>query len=150
MGVKGKDLKHGKLSEEEKAKRNGRPPKFETVEELETLVDLYFVTRKAEDRPPTISGLALFLEMSRETLNSYKGMEKFSDVLKKAKARVIEFAEENLYAGKPTGAIFALKNIDSENWRDRQEVSNSHSFTQMGSVTVGNAKLTFDIGSAKK
>jgi len=44
----------------------GRPLKFETVKDLQLMIDDYFtVTKKTE---VTITGLALHLDTSRETL----------------------------------------------------------------------------------
>jgi DNA-binding XRE family transcriptional regulator len=91
---------------------------------------------RTPQKPYTITGLALALDTSRETLIDYENgnrdipeddprydpsVEKFSDTIKRAKLKVQNFAELYLYEGKNvTGAIFNLKN--NHNWRDRSEV----------------------------
>lgn len=87
--------------------------------------------------PYTITGLARALKTSRETLLDYESGkyddkaddvdsagDRFSDVIKDAKLRVQQNAEEFLMSGAPaTGAIFWLKN--NAGWRDRQEVDHT-------------------------
>jgi hypothetical protein len=70
--------------------------------------------------PPTISGLALHLGfMDRQSIYDYaKRNDEFSCTIKKAIMRIEEYAEAHLYMGKPTGAIFWLKN---HKWIDKQE-----------------------------
>lgn len=91
------------------------------------------VTHKVmTDRIPyTITGLAVALDTSRETLRDYeKGKydngeliegydPAFSDTIKKAKARCESFAEQMLFGPSPAGTIFNLKN--NYGWKDRTE-----------------------------
>ena len=102
----------------------GRPKKFKTVEELQELIDTYFdscfeVDTKTgvtyQSRPFTVSGLAYALGTSRQTLMRYeKEFTEYSDTILLAKARIEQYAEEQLFKLRnPNGAIFALKN----NWR---------------------------------
>lgn len=95
----------------------GRPLKWNTVEEIEPLIEKYFTeTPKAEW---TITGLALALDTSRNTLMEYEGKDEFSNTIKKAKEMVENSYEIDLKkAGRP-GTIFALKNFD---WKDKKEV----------------------------
>lgn len=89
-----------------------RPMKFESKEELKEKVDLYF---KTNDKP-TLSGLAVFLEVDRQTLYNYKKKDEFFDIIKDATAKVEAIYEERaIYGEKPTGVIFALKNMG---WSD--------------------------------
>lgn len=87
---------------------------------MEIGVARYFKTIHAEQRPPTICGLALFLGFnSRQSLLNYEGYdEEFLDTIKKAKMKIELFHEEQLCAQKPTGHIFWLKNFG---WVDKQE-----------------------------
>ena len=112
---------------------------YRTTEELEKKIDEYFETCQdkvvyAEDgnpavdkygnpvviqNPPTVSGLAIFLGFAdRRSLYDYKEREIFSYTIKKAITRIEEYAEQHLYQGKATGAIFWLKN---HGWVDKQE-----------------------------
>lgn len=124
----------------------GRPLKFESVEILQKKIDDYFKScwtqkidmfgnpifikdskgNKTEDPvmvqsiPYTITGLALALDTSRETLLNYEEKNEYFDTIKKAKERCHNYAENSLYTGKnPTGAIFNLKN--NYGWKDKVE-----------------------------
>jgi hypothetical protein len=99
----------------------GRPLKFSSPEELKQKAEGFFERCIAEDRPITITGLALALDTTRETLCDYQKKDEFSDTVTKIKLRVEQYAEEQLYVGKAaTGPIFALKNYG---WRDSQDVN---------------------------
>lgn len=114
----------------------GRPKKFETVEDLQKQIEEYFndcfLEHKKENgevilgeqiRPFTITGLAVALDTTRETLLNYENNIEnatFSDTIKRAKQIIHRYAEEYLYDGKnQTGAIFNLKN--NWGWVDRTE-----------------------------
>ena len=75
-----------------------------------------------EFKPYTISGLCLYIDMTRETLSQYEKQEQFSDTIKKAKQRIENWVEENSLIGNinPTTSIFNLKN--NFGWKDRQEI----------------------------
>ena len=109
----------------------GRPKKFETVEELQALIDEYFVwcdsriettltkegdlVDKPNPRPYTVEGLAVWLDMDRHTLFDYEKLPThamFHHTIKKAKARVLQNLQERALDGKNNAAvtIFNLKN----------------------------------------
>ncbi len=95
----------------------GRPRRFTTPADLQTAVDVYFAT---EERI-TLSGLALALDISRQTLLNYGTYDEgeYLDIIKKARERVEARYEARLiYDNQPTGVIFALKNMD---WKDKTE-----------------------------
>lgn len=87
--------------------------------------------------PYTITGLARALKTTRDVLLDYESGkydekaddfddtgERFSNVIKDAKLRVQQNAEEFLMSGAPAaGAIFWLKN--NAGWRDRQEIDHT-------------------------
>ncbi len=104
----------------------GRPLKFKTVEELDQAITAYFRDTKEDEW--TITGLALALDTTRQTLINYEGREEFLDTIKKAKLKVENGYEKDLKKHGRSGTIFALKNFD---WRDRQETD----------VTSGGEKL---------
>ena len=103
----------------------GRPPKYETVEEVQAIIDDYFKTDafisigEAKLFSPTIAGLAYALDLSRQGLLEYQGKPEFSDTIKKAKQRVEIALEQRLYASSPVGTIFNLKN--NFGWKDKTE-----------------------------
>lgn len=134
--------------------KGGRPRKFQDLEELQAAIDAYFdscyaevivkdkdghacidedgtVMREMQQVEPfTITGLALALDTSRETLmdveNSngpYSEDKRYSDAIKKAKLRCQQYAERHMFqARNPAGAIFALKNYG---WRDTQDINHT-------------------------
>ena len=99
----------------------GRPLKFQTVDELETLIEGYFTHCDMEKEPYTITGLALWLDTSRETLLDYQGREEYSDTIKRAKLKCENWVEKGMLGNKvnPTAGIFNLKN--NYGWRDKTE-----------------------------
>ena len=98
----------------------GRPPKYNTVEEMQEKIDDYFKQCDYSDRPYTITGLALALDMDRRTLLNYGEKEEFFPTIKKAKLRVENYLEERLIRDTScTGIIFNLKN--NYGWKDKQE-----------------------------
>lgn len=105
-------------------KKTGRPMKYSSPEELEKVVDLYFDECDEQDRPYTVTGLALSLGMTREQLLHYQERLEFQDTIKRAKQKVAAFAEEQLYrkSGQVAGIIFSLKN--NFGWKDSFENTN--------------------------
>lgn len=98
----------------------GRPPKYNTAEEMQEKIDDYFKQCDYSDRPYTITGLALALDMDRRTLLNYGEKEEFFPTIKKAKLRVENYLEERLIRDTScTGIIFNLKN--NYGWKDKQE-----------------------------
>lgn len=122
----------------------GRPPLYSSTEDLIAAIEEYFakaegvtaermvtVTDKNGDEheqkelywlekpyPITITGLALALGFeSRQSIYDYEKDGEFSYIIKNARLRVENAYERTLYSDKPTGAIFALKNMG---WKDNQ------------------------------
>ena len=123
----------------------GHPLKFKSVKELQKKIDAYFTRCEKDDEPLTITGLALALDTSRETLMEYGEREEFVDTIKKAKLK-IEHAYElrNIKRGN-AGDIFALKNFG---WKDKTEsdVTLGGSINVMPSVKLDGQELALNIG----
>ena len=96
---------------------------FKTVEELQVRIEAYFASCWKEDplgmedpvmlRPYTITGLAVYLDTSRETLLRYERNEEFYDTVKAAKEMIRAWTEEQLFRNtQVAGVIFNMKN----NW----------------------------------
>jgi len=112
----------------------GRPPIFDTNEELQSKIEEYFekglkkrtvLIGKAPNQQaieievPTITGLALYLGFeSRQSFYDYEKREGFSYTIKRARTIIEQEYEEQLQHGSTTGAIFALKNMG---WTDKIE-----------------------------
>lgn len=76
-------------------------------------------------KPFTITGLAVALDTSRQTLLNYEERGEFFDTIKKSKDMCEEYAENQLFDGKNVaGPIFNLKNNYKE-WEER--VKQEHS-----------------------
>jgi hypothetical protein len=118
-----------------KSELGRQPPKYETPEELQAKIQEYFkdgmrfkevVIGPPNNRStvtiqvPTITGLCFYLGFeSRQSFYDLEKRPQFSYTIKKARLLIEREYEEQLQAGNPTGAIFALKNFD---WKDKQEV----------------------------
>lgn len=99
-----------------------KPLKFKTVEELQKKIDDYFESCNEEFEPITITGLALALDTSRETICNYEEKAEYFDTIKRAKLRVQHAYEKRLVKRGNGGDIFALKNFG---WVDKTEVDNT-------------------------
>lgn len=76
---------------------------------------------KVQTKPYTITGLALVLGTTRETLLDYQNKEEFSDTIRNAKLKCMNYAEESLWTPKiATGIIFNL--VNNYGWQNKQEV----------------------------
>lgn len=131
-----------------------RPLKYKTTRQMQDLIDSYFdaciTNKKAEsidlaqfeelpedvkekieaaekvtlDTIPTVSGLAVVLDLTRQGLINYEGKPAFVDTVKRAKQRIEAFSEQRLHHGSAVGMIFSLKN--NFGWKDKteQEIGN--------------------------
>ena len=98
-----------------------RPLKFHSPEVLQDRIDLYFVDCRTSGEIPTISGLAVALDVDRHTLLYYSDREEFCATVKRAKSRVEAGIEQILFTGKnAAGPIFNLKN--NFGWRDEKVI----------------------------
>lgn len=104
----------------------GRPRAFKNVEEVEEKINAYFNYCEEKEKPYTMSGLAYYLEISRQTLVNYSNKDEYFDTIKKARDRVQMQLEENALSNKanPTFTIFNLKN--NFDWKDKVEVKNTN------------------------
>ena len=108
---------------------NGRPLKFETVEEMQEKIDAYFKDCKKNKRPHTMSGLAYALDISRQTLLNYEERgQGFLDAISRARHKIQLFAEESLYDRERfKGAQFSL--INNHGFANKLEVKSDVSLS---------------------
>lgn len=134
----------------------GRPPRYESREQIEELIEQYFESCEGKilkdsagdpvfnkfgqpvivnQRPPTVTGLALALGFSsRQALLNYQGKKEFNDTITRAKSRIEQYAEERLFdRDGANGAKFSLSN-NFKGWSEKQEV-------EVGSLTAEKIKL---------
>lgn len=120
---------------------NGRPPKYESKEQIEGLIEEYFRSCEGEmlkdddgnivynkfgepvvigRKPPTVTGLALALGFStRLSLLNYQGKKEFANTITRAKTCIEEYAERRLFDRDGVhGAKFSLIN-NFRGWSDK-------------------------------
>lgn len=109
----------------------GRPMHYETPVDLYNKIIQYFDWVEKENKGKiSITGLCLFLGFeSRKSLFDYEEREEFSTLIKRARLAVENYYEEKLTAMSFGGSIFALKNMNSEFWKDKieQEIKQTNS-----------------------
>lgn len=111
----------------------GRPKKY-TKKGLETAVEGYFSSISRDEReaweaeykrPPTVSGLCLYLGIDRSTWQNYadpKLHPEFREITAYAKMRMEAYLEEQLLTREKNvqGLIFNLQN--NYGWREKREL----------------------------
>lgn len=92
----------------------GEPGEREIVIGKQKVKEKYWIR---EPEPATITGLCLYLGFATlQSLDDYcKKGPKYAEIIKRGKTRVANRYERNLSGDKPTGSIFALKNMG---WKD--------------------------------
>lgn len=117
--------------------------KYHTEEELVKGIEEYFEDCKKREKPYTMSGLANWLGITRQTLINYGKGEKYFTLIKKAKERVQQQIEENILDGtfNTTAGIFNLK--ANYKWDDgnKVNVSINHPKTEKVEDIVDNSNL---------
>jgi len=101
----------------------GRPKKWASAEEMQVAIDQYFVDKKVNDEPVTVTGLALTLDLTRAGLINYAKEEEFFHTVRKAKMRVEEIVEGYLQNGNAAGAKFVLINNNECKEKTETEIS---------------------------
>ena len=100
----------------------GRKKLYSSANEMQKIIDKYFIECDEKGKPYTMSGLAYALDMDRKSLLNYSKDEKFLPTIKKAKLKIEQQLEESLYRlGNNSGIIFNLKN--NYGWKDQVEIN---------------------------
>lgn len=121
------------MSKNDKQKnKGGRPPKFNSIEELEGKIDEYIEERLKNKEMPNKAGLCHFLDIDKSTYCEYKkDNHRFSHAIKRFEKITENAWVQRLGGNSPTGAIFYLKNAFKEDYKDRHETD----------ITSGNKPL---------
>lgn len=118
----------------------GRPLKYHNAEEMQEEIDKYFSScmkikfhgdRPLRDangnyiyeffRPPTMSGLAVALDIDRKTLLNYSKRDQFFPTITRARMKIEMFTEEKLFEKETcNGSKFSLSN--NFGWSEKTEV----------------------------
>lgn len=115
--------------------KGGRPRHYTDPAEFDRAVDAYVAQCVADEQPITWTGLALALGFaSRSAIDEYAKYDGFLYSVQRAKLIVENAYEKRLHGNAPTGAIFALKNMD---WADKQAHEHSGKIDQpVGRVQI--------------
>ena len=107
----------------------GRPPVFETADELQNAIDSYI---NVVEKQLTITGLCYHLGFcSRQSFYDLEKQIEFSYTIKRARLFIENKYEEMLHGNNVTGPIFALKNLG---WKDKTELE--HSGSEGGPIQI--------------
>ena len=109
------------------AHAGGRPLKFKSPEELQEKIDAYFLS--VVPRQYTITGLAMALDVDRDTLLNYQDKPEFFGTIKRAKTKIEWGYELTLRERGSSGDIFGLKNFG---WTDKTEQDITSKGEQIG------------------
>lgn len=129
------------MSKEESKKKkfqyecSGRPPHYTTPQELWDKAVEYFqsVTTSSNIIRATITGVTNYVGFeSRSSWDDYaKRSEEFSYTVKRIKMIVVEWYERNLHGYNWAGSSFALRNMDSGNWKDENHQNITQTITEV-------------------
>lgn len=101
-----------------------------TPEEFDIKVQAYFSSCIEQKKVPTKGGLALYLDLTRESLGDYESKyEEYSDTIKKAYTLIEEEWVQRLAGNNVAGTIFYLKNAFAKYWRDKVETEHTGELT---------------------
>ena len=137
----------------EKESNAGAKPYFNSIEEMQPLIDNYFnecdgtILKDADgvpildkhdrpimvgEKPYTITGLTLALGFtSRQSLLNYQGKEEFVDAITRAKLRVEEYANIRAFDRDGVqGAKFTLIN-NFKGYKEKQDIEHSGELSQV-------------------
>lgn len=123
----------------------GRPPHYETPEALEEKAIAYFDLCLIEKSKPTITGIALYLGFnSLSSMFDYSKREEFSAIIRRIRLVVANGYEQGLDTFKYGGAIFALTNIDKDNWKNAKSTDITTGGEKLNSSSIDLSKLSDD------
>jgi len=122
----------------------GRPRKYSKLVEFAHKINEYFKYCDGYEKPYTVSGLCIYLDITKETLLNYENKKEFFSTIKKAKLKIENWVEENSLMGKvnPTAAIFNLKN--NFGWKDKQEPQTDTATIELIARTLSEVKRQAD------
>lgn len=113
----------------EKEKKCGRPPRFESVEQLEAAIaDFWeYLERKNAEGVfliPDVEGLCSFIRVSRDTFNAWgrENYRGFSAVVEKAKNDIVFCKKQLALRGKIPAVVFAIDVNNNHGYKQKQEI----------------------------
>lgn len=129
----------------------GRPPIWETQEQLDEVISEYFADQMDDDgrwiKPPTISGMALYLGVDRKTIVNYGKKEAFFHTIARARRICENFVETRLLTQNNNNLKFvAINNYD---WKEKQTVEHEGGLALDNHIISARARKRKDIKSDK-
>lgn len=111
---------------QEKPRKLRTPYKFKSAIDLQEKIDEYFGYCKEYNEVPNIMGMAVYLNVSSETLLNYEKNKSgkrptYARIVKEAKEKIVSYKVQKLYNSRnATGVIFDLK--VNHGWQDKQVI----------------------------
>lgn len=99
----------------------GRPPKFNSTEQLEKLSKAWWKSIEGTEEIPDIETWAIALDTTRKTLFEYEDKPEFSNTIKRWKDRIFASKKQLALRGKLNPAIFIFDAINNTDYRNRTE-----------------------------
>jgi hypothetical protein len=99
----------------------GRPPKFDSPEQLEQLSKSWWESIEGTEEIPDIETWAIALDTTRKTLFEYEDKPNFSNTIKRWKDRIFASKKQLALRGKLNPAIFIFDAINNTDYRNRTE-----------------------------
>lgn len=105
--------------------KGGRPPKFESPDQLLQLAQEYFDYCEANVKLPTKQGLALWCGTNRQTFSNYEKKEGYFDAIKDIYDSIEDALSQAMMNREfaTAGVIFYMKN--AFNYRDKTDVDHT-------------------------
>lgn len=110
--------------------RTGRPPKFESCDQLNEMFEAWKGTfTEASDEIPDVEGLCIYLDTARQTLFDYEKKDEYSDAIKRIKDWIHFKKKQLAMKGKIPPAIYIFDAKNNAGYVDRSEVANKNTHT---------------------
>jgi len=108
----------------------GRPPKFESPEQLQQMFEEWQATfTKDVDEIPDVEGFCIYLDTARQTLFDYEQKNEYSDTVKRIKDWIIYKKKQLAMKGKIPPAIYIFDAKNNAGYVDKQEIDSRNTHT---------------------
>lgn len=130
-----------KNNKEREERYRGRPLAFKSPKDLEEKIEAFYEFCELNERPLTLSRLAVFLDVDRTTLVNYGEKDEYFHTIKKVKDRIQAEMEEKYMTGQSnvTASIFSFKN--NYGWKDKIETENVNTNKNIDVSALTNEQL---------
>lgn len=109
----------------------GRPPKFASVQDLQSLFEAwqqeFEVTGAKATEIPDVEGFCDYADAYRDLLSEYESKQEFSDTIKRIKNWIYYKKKQLAMQGKMNPAIFIFDAKNNAGYVDKSELDQHHS-----------------------